>query len=137
MTTPCEAMELSVSVYLVDNLFDWRNEAPEDMARKFVGGLGCAAIALLVVIETVVRGVLSLLASPFICCLPESQKDLRRELVRYFPIGTLTSLSTAVGCFNMLINSCTSKKMEGGVYMPNCLKEINEAVAEHFRELLE
>ena len=137
MSESCEVMKGTVSIFLVDPLMEWRNEAPEDMTRKFLGGLGCAAIVLLAVIETVVRGVLSLLALPFIYCLPKSQNELRGALALYLPIGTLLALTIAATSLNILINSCTSEKIDGNDYKPDCFGDLIKSAGDHFGKVLE
>ncbi len=133
----CDAMKLSVTVYLAAQLQQWRNESPDSMKHKVVGGLGFAGIAILGVIETVVRGILSLIALPFIYCLPESQKDLKEALV-YLPMGSLFSAAVAAACFASTFGSCcTDETINIDAVVPNCMGALYQDAGKHFQGVID
>ncbi len=108
----CEGLAFSTSATLTIGLVTWRNNpngSMNDFGRKAVSAPGFIALALLATIETTVRGVLALLSLPFICCLPE--KD--RETVTYaFVAGTLFTFGTIIGNLTMFAKNFFVEKVD-------------------------
>ncbi len=133
-----EIILASVSAYLAAELQEWRNESPDSMTHKVVGGLGFAGVAILGVIETVVRGILSLIALPFIYCLPESQDETRKMLAAAFPMGSLLSAGIVMGCFVAIFGSCcTDEAILVSAYVPKCVENMLRGAGDHFDHIIE
>ncbi len=98
----CSSMAISLTGYLVYELANMDAESTAEInttVHKILSGLGFAGLALLGIIETVVRGILSILAFAVMCCLPESLKERVQETL---PYGTAISAVAIYASFESI-----------------------------------
>ena len=132
------SMSFYLGEYLAETLADWHSKEPPQITNRLVGTLGYAAIAILGIIETVVRSILSIFALPFIYCLPESQKDFRMMLAAVFPAGAILCAQAVAASFNAIIGSqCFDKKIVFEEQAPKCMNALTENIMKYFEEVTE
>ncbi len=120
----CRSLLLSVSGSLAEDLIDWRNNAVEHNATcgQIICGLGLTSLALLAIIETVVRAVLCVPALPFMYFLPESQKEIKYTLVAALVWGTFGSMATVASYFNAMVSNICDDSIDVVKVMPDCIR---------------
>jgi hypothetical protein len=109
----------SVSMYLYTKVENFRNKTEEmgtfEMyARRVVGELAYAGIALTAVIETVFRGIIAIIVSPFLV-IPEDQKNEKRgffqNVVHYNIFGAIFSGEACALALVSLVDNLYQEKI--------------------------
>jgi hypothetical protein len=128
----CKNLSISVSATLGTELIHWRNDAVDTEATctRIVFGLGITALALLAIIETVVRAILTIPALPFIYCLPES--EIRYMLTAALPLGVLCGANALAGYFNVMASNVCEDGISILNSIPNCMRDLNHLIYGHF-----
>ncbi|MBI2742649.1 MAG: hypothetical protein HYX48_01880 [Chlamydiales bacterium] len=83
--------EVSLSAFLTVCVIDYRADS-DNLSHKVVAGFSFPILALLALIEGVVRAVFALMLSPLSCC--DMAPDFREDM----EIGSLVSLKTSFNC---------------------------------------
>ncbi len=119
----------SFSAYLGEELTVLR--ATSDSTQcKVMCGFGLVGIALLSVIETLVRGVLSILGLPIAYSL--DNRHVKQVLIMTTAGGALMSIGAAICCFNAFIANFESRngsQIKFKECMPECVRRHLEAMS--------
>src|ERR1700722_18683209 len=100
-----EMMFQSVSFYLALEFIEKVKKADDNCANMALVYRCSAGIALIAIIETIVRGILSIPALATMSFLPE---DLKNRVEEASPYGTYTSARVVSSCFSSIYGACTA-----------------------------
>jgi len=108
-----EVMSVSVSLYLgmeLSKLCEGKNKIKDTLGNRVLLGVGFTCLTFLALIETVVRGILTVPAMAIYCCLPE---HLKEKVWTVFPFGTAGSAKTVCSCCALVVGLICGEPLEG------------------------
>src|ERR1700722_2554353 len=119
-------MRSSLSTYLtVGELIPFRNESDtfcQTLCHRFVGELCLAGLAIISLIEAVVRTIFAIPAALIYCCITDS-----RKLMFWTAYGALFSTENFFNCLVALVANICQQKLVYDELIP-CFVSLNEAL---------